>query len=158
MADYLLTEDSVSCNQLPSNSSPLTALSCESGNRWFAAHTRYRHERKIASLLSDRYIHSFVPAVRETHRWSDRSKSVEVPLFPCYIFLRVKEWREVHQWISRIPGVFQWVTLHGEPAQIPDSEIEAVRKLLNVGVDITPYPFLQMGRRVRIRGGCLEGS
>ena len=136
---------------------PPIASSAESRNLWFAVHTRSRHEKKIASQLSDKCITTFVPAVREIHRWTDRLKTVEMPLFPCYVFLCVKGWREIHQQIVRTPGVFQWVTSHGEPAQIPDSEIEAVRKMLDTGVEITPYPFLKVGRKVRIRGGCLKG-
>jgi transcription antitermination factor NusG len=136
---------------------PSIVTSAESRNLWFAVQTRSRHEKKIASQLSDKCITTFVPAVREIHRWTDRLKTVEMPLFPCYVFLCVKGWREIHQQIVRTPGVFQWVKSHGEPAQIPDSEIEAVRKMLETGLEITSYPFLKAGKRVRIHGGCLEG-
>jgi transcription antitermination factor NusG len=144
-------------SHLQPSSKPSQALSEDSRNPWFAVHTRSRHEKKIASQLSDRCITTFVPVVHEIHRWTDRMKTVEIPLFPCYVFLCVHGWREIHQLVLRTPGVFQWVKFHGEPSEIPASEIEAVRKMLGAGLEVTPYPFLKVGKRVRIRGGCLEG-
>jgi transcription antitermination factor NusG len=40
---------------------------------------------------------------------------------------------------------------------IPDREIEAVRTVLEHRVPFEPYSFLQIGERVRIRGGSLDG-
>jgi hypothetical protein len=43
----------------------------------------------------------------------------------------------------------------GDP--IPDKQIEDLQKLVSQEVPFAAYPFLRQGRRVRVRGGCLDG-
>ena len=38
-----------------------------------------------------------------------------------------------------------------------DGEIDAIRRVVGTGLDLRPEPFLEVGRRVRINGGALEG-
>jgi len=56
--------------------------------RWYALHTRARHEKAVERRLRDQGMETFVPTTMEVHRWSDRKKKVEVPLFSCYVFIR----------------------------------------------------------------------
>ncbi len=111
----------------------------------------------MASDFTRYGITAFVPTTREVHRWSDRRKIVEVPLFSCYMFVNVPGWRQVHSLVVRTPGFLQWVGANGEPTAIPDAQIEAVRCLLTNGFAASRYPFLKLGQRVRVRGGCLDG-
>jgi len=127
------------------------------GPQWYAVHTRAKHERKVATQLSNKGITAFVPTVKERHRWSDRHKVVEVPLFLCYVFVQVCAWRQVHHQIATTPGLLHWVGVYGEPTAIPDSQIEAVRCMLANDLAVSPFPFLKLGQRVRVRGGCLDG-
>ncbi len=71
--------------ELP-NTPPMTEVNTET---WYAVHTRARHERVIAQRLREQGINTFLPLVTEVHRWSDRRKSVEVPLFGCYVFVKL---------------------------------------------------------------------
>ena len=57
---------------------------------WYAVHTRARHEKRVAERLAEQGMTSFLPLVKETHRWSDRKKTVEIPLFSCYVFVRMR--------------------------------------------------------------------
>ena len=56
--------------------------------RWFALHTRARHEKTVEHRLREEGMETFLPTVKEVHRWSDRKKTVEIPLFSCYVFVR----------------------------------------------------------------------
>src|SRR5579863_6439181 len=49
--------------------------------QWFAIRTRSRHEKTVADQLERQKIESFLPLVKTTHKWSDRKKEVELPLF-----------------------------------------------------------------------------
>jgi transcription antitermination factor NusG len=49
------------------------------------------------------------------------------------------------------------LSFNGTPAPIDDSEIEAVKLCLERGAALTPYPFIEVGDRVRVRSGVLEG-
>ncbi len=124
---------------------------------WHAVHTRARHEKNVAAQLRDKCLTAFVPTIREVHAWSDRKKVVDVPLFSCYVFVQVPFWRNIHLKVLSTPGVLRWVGSHVEPAVIPEREIDAVRTLITNGPDPSPYPFLKVGQKVRVCGGCLDG-
>ena len=55
------------------------------------------------------------------------------------------------------PGVLSIVGARGVGAPIPDKEIEDIQTLLAQNVGSSLYPFIKVGQRVRIRGGCLDG-
>ena len=124
---------------------------------WYALHTRCRHERLVAQRLSERGIESFLPTVTEVHRWSDRKKSVELPLFSCYVFARFVPNREERLRMLRVMGVLGLVGSGGEGTPIPNAQIDAVRVLMENDLPVSPCPFLKIGQRVRIRGGALDG-
>jgi transcription antitermination factor NusG len=131
-------------------------ISAEAEN-WYALHTRCRHEKLVAQRLAERGVESFLPTVTEVHRWSDRNKSVETPLFSCYVFARFAPNREERLRVLRVAGVLALVGDGGEGSPIPDQQIDAVRVLLENDLPVSPYPFLKIGQRVRIRGGALDG-
>ena len=125
--------------------------------QWYAIHTRSQHEKRIEVHLRQRGISTFLPLERQVHRWSDRRKSVEVPLFPCYAFVQIIPSAQTRSAVLRTDGVIGFVGVRGEGTPIPDSEIESVRLLLSRDVPFASYPFLKIGQRVRIRGGSLDG-
>jgi len=125
--------------------------------RWYALHTRARHEKAIERRLRDRGIETFVPTTMEVHRWSDRKKSVQVPLFTCYVFAKFAPQREERLRVLRVEGVFGLVGAQGEGIAIPEEQIDAVRSLVDGQLPWSSHPFLKIGQRVRIRSGALNG-
>lgn len=125
--------------------------------QWYAIHTRAQHEKRIEVHLRQRGISTFLPVERQVHRWSDRRKLVERPLFPCYAFVQIIPSAQTRLAVLRIDGVIGFVGVRGEGTPIPEWEIESVRLLLSRDVPFASYPFLQIGQRVRIRGGALDG-
>jgi len=126
-------------------------------HRWYALHTRSRHERLVAQRLAELGVETFLPTVTEVHRWSDRKKSVELPLFTCYVFAKFIPKRSDRLHVLRVGGVLGLVGSQGEGSPIPDEQIDTVRALVEGTVPWSPHPFLKIGQRVRIRGGALEG-
>ncbi len=55
--------------------------------KWYAIHTRSRHEKQVDLFLSERGIETFLPLVHTLSRWKDRKKYVDLPLFPGYMFV-----------------------------------------------------------------------
>jgi transcription termination/antitermination protein NusG len=148
-----------SSNQNPDPQSPVP-WTVESGQvepRWYAIHTRSQHEKCVASRLQDQGITTFLPLVAEMHRWHDRRKVVQLPLFSCYAFVHMSLCAESWYKVLRVNGVLRFVGSAGKGLPVPDGQIESVRKLLSAAVPYTVYPFLKLGQRVRIRGGSLEG-
>ena len=126
-------------------------------SEWYALHTRPRHEKLVVQRLVERGVETFLPIVTETHRWSDRKKSVQLPLFSCYVFARFIPNRSERLQVLRVSGVLGLVGSQGEGTPIPDEQIDAVRTLVEGSVPWSSHPFLKIGQRVRIRSGALNG-
>jgi transcription termination/antitermination protein NusG len=124
---------------------------------WFAIHTRSKCEKKVATQLGDVQIKCFLPIVKEIRAWSDRSKVIDQPLFPGYIFVRISGEDRIRISVLRINGVVGFVGVQGQGIPIPDPEIENIQTLLSSRLPFEPYPFLRVGQKVRIRGGYLDG-
>ena len=142
-------------NRLGSAEQPATSAAEQT--RWYAVQTRARHEKRIGSELEQKGIHAFVPTLRQVHSWSDRKKTVEVPLFSCYIFVNLLASAEERLEVLKTSGVFQFVRVNGSPAPIPDSQIEGIQTVLANNLPVTASGFVRIGQRVRIRGGSLDG-
>ena len=125
--------------------------------RWYAVWSRSRHEKLVASALTNVGVTTFLPLVREMHRWSDRRKSVDVPLLPGYVFVQIPNSAEAQLRVLKTSGVAQFVGNRQGAVPIPDKEIATVYAVLQEKVNCFPYPFLQLGERVRIRGSSLDG-
>ena len=135
---------------------PFTAVSREEP-RWYAIQTRARHEKKVATQLQGQGVRIFLPLISQLHRWSDRQKTIHLPLFPCYIFVHVAACPKIHRAELHTSGVIGFVGIRGVAVPIPDKEIEDIEILLTHNVTCALYPFLSVGQRVRICGGSLEG-
>ena len=125
---------------------------------WYAVQTRARSEKMIAERLQEQGLPTFLPLVTEVRRWTDRKKKVHLPLFSCYVFVRMDASNNDERMrVYRTNGVFRIVSMHGEAVPIPDEQIDALRAVVTQRVPWSEHPFLKIGQRVRIRGGSLEG-
>jgi transcription antitermination factor NusG len=124
---------------------------------WYALHTRPRHEKIVTQRLEQQGVTTFLPLVTEVHRWSDRKKKIEAPLFSCYVFAKFAPNRAERLRVLRVEGVFSLVGAQGEGAPIPDDQIGAIRSLVEAGLPWASHPYLKIGQRVRIRSGALDG-
>lgn len=124
---------------------------------WYALQTRARHEKVVAERLQQSGVATFLPTVREEHRWSDRKKMVEVPLFGCYVFAKLLPENRQRMLVLSTSGVLQIVGVRGDGLSIPEEQIENIRTLVAQRVTWTTCPFLKIGQRVRIRSGALNG-
>jgi transcription antitermination factor NusG len=124
---------------------------------WYGLQTRPRHEKMVAQRLAEKGVTTFLPLLTEEHRWSDRKKSVQVPLFSCYVFAKFVPDRTERLRVLRVDGVFGLVGAGGEGASIPEEQIEAVRSVVEAKIQWSCHPFLKIGQRVRIRSGALNG-
>ena len=122
--------------------------------RWYAAHTRANHEKRVAEQLGQRAVEHFLPLYQSVRKWTDRRKRLEVPLFPGYVFVRLPLQERMR--VLEIPSVARLVGFDNRPAPLPDHEMEAMRNGLTGQLRAVPHPYLKVGRRVRIIRGPLE--
>jgi len=126
-----------------------------SHTRWYAAYTYPRHEKAVTKQLESKSIEAFLPVFLTENRWKDRRVQIQNPLFPGYVSTRIN--LSERSRVLAIPGVIRMLSFNGIPAPIDDSEIEAVRLCMERGAALESYPFLEIGDRVRVRSGVLEG-
>lgn len=124
---------------------------------WYAVQTRYRFERKVTTQLQRQGFETFLPVIKQIHRWSDRDKAINSILFPGYTFARLDCRPLICKQVLRIGGVIGLVAFSGAAVPVPSKQIEDLRKLLSQNVSCALHAFLKTGQRVRIRGGCLDG-
>jgi transcription antitermination factor NusG len=122
---------------------------------WYALYTRHQHEKMVDQILTNKGFSTFLPLYATTHNWKDRTKSLSLPLFPCYVFLKGGINRRLQ--ILTTPGIYGLVSCAGQPAAIPEIEIEAIRRVVDSGTRVEAHPFLKCGNWVRVKCGPLTG-
>lgn len=126
---------------------------------WFVIWAESRAEKKVEERIGALGLSTWLPIVKERHRWSDRWREVECPLFPGYLFARAAN-ADWHQ-ILRTPGVLTVVREAGKPALLADSFVASLRDAIGregaapEGVtDIVDYA---PGDEVMVQEGALLG-
>ena len=124
--------------------------------RWYATYVCSRHEKQVLSQLQERNVNCFLPLYRSVRRWKDRRKELELVLFPGYVFVHIDLKERLR--VLQLPSVVRFVSFNGQPAALPDAEIETLTRGLASGIRAEPHPYLRVGQRVHIRYGPLAGA
>jgi len=124
---------------------------------WFAVQTRPRHEKKVNLGLKEKGIHSFLPMRRERRQWSDRQQWIESPLFSEYLFVKIPLTAESRVSVLRTSGVLRFAGMPRCGTPVPDEQIENLQAITDGRVPLAQHEFIEVGERVRIRGGALNG-
>jgi transcription antitermination factor NusG len=122
---------------------------------WYAASTRANHEKNVAEHLAARSVEHFLPLYESVRRWKDRRVRLQMPLFPGYVFVHISLCDRLR--VLQIPSVASLVRFNGIPAALSETEIETLKASLEQGIQVVPHPYLNVGRRVRVAAGPLEG-
>jgi transcription termination/antitermination protein NusG len=122
---------------------------------WYALHVRSRAEHMVTRYLEEKGYEPFLPLYRARRRRPNRLKDIALPLFPNYVFCRVRA--EAVGLIVTTPGVLKIVGAGNVPVPVEDAEVDALRKLMNARVPVEPWPFLHVGQSVEIQAGPLCG-
>lgn len=129
----------------------MSFLTCQ----WHALYTFPKQEKKIERELSYNSIDCYLPLITQRRKWTDRIKKVELPLFPCYIFVRINK-RQVSD-VLGIQGAARLVKFDGEPAVISQAEIDRIKLLLNADTDIDNEQAIITGATYRVNYGPFDG-
>jgi transcriptional antiterminator NusG len=130
-------------------------MSVGDASRWYAVWTRSRHEQVVRTQLDEKHVPAFLPTMRRWSRWKDRKKQIDVPLFPGYVFARFEAGERLS--VLKCSGVVSIVSFDGEPAPVPDHEIEGIRTLVESTLPYDPCPTIKTGTLVEVSHGPLKG-
>jgi transcription antitermination factor NusG len=125
------------------------------GMEWYAFRVRPRHEKTVSVALKQRGCCEFLPLVREKRRWANRSRHVDLPLFPGYIFCLVERFSLLP--VLSTPGVIDVVRAGSSPIPADREEIESLRFATSAQMPLEPCNYIGIGNKVQIVEGPLTG-
>lgn len=123
--------------------------------QWFVLTVKPQHEKAVAQQLQAKSLEGYVPVYSSQRRWSDRIKTIELPLFPRYVFCRFNF--EDRTKILSILSVTSIVGFGGSPCPLRESDIETIRSMVSSGIPVAPTRPVYVGQKVRIVEGALCG-
>jgi transcription antitermination factor NusG len=123
---------------------------------WFALQTEPKNEKSVERLLSQKGYVCLLPTYRQKRRWSSRTVTLELPLFPRYIFCQFNSSAFGKAVSTR--GVLRVVGFGGRPAEIPVEEIKALQLLAQSDVLREPWAYIPEGTLVQVETGPLAGA
>jgi len=126
--------------------------------QWFVVWTASHCERLVHEQLTAARFEAFLPTMRAWSRQRGVRRTIAVPMFAGYVFVRSGMDKRSYIEIVKLRGV---VRLLGEAwdrlAPIPDDEIATIRRVVDTDMPVFPYPYLRDGQQVRITDGPLKG-
>ena len=122
---------------------------------WYALHVKARFEQYVSNQLSTKGYETFFPTYIAKRKWSDRVKSLALPVFPAYVFCRFDVRSRLPILVT--PGVIAIVGAGKLPTPIDQEEVAALRLVMNSGAASEPCPYLAIGEKVQVQIGPLKG-
>src|SRR4051794_63429 len=95
---------------------------------WFALRTASGREKAVATQLQSKGYEEFLPSYRIKRRWTDRTKELDLPLFPGYLFCRFAFNNRLPILVT--PGVKLIVGFGRVPTPVSVAEIEALQRVV----------------------------
>ena len=120
---------------------------------------QYQHvhvTKKVALLLAEKGIETYLPVIKTVRHWSDRKKIVDIPLITCYVFVRIDY--DDHLEVLKTAGVVRFLMFQNQPAYVQDKEIENLRILTENSENVKVQDIdLQIGDYIEIDSGPFSG-
>lgn len=123
--------------------------------RWYALQVRTRWESSTAVLLAGKNYQTLLPTFKLKKRWNGRAREVDAPLFPGYVFCQFDAQNRLPILIT--PGVIAVVGRGRVPLPVDDEEIAAIQTVVSSDLQAEPWPYLEVGQKVRIENDSLQG-
>jgi transcriptional antiterminator RfaH len=120
---------------------------------WCVVHTQSREERRAEHNLRSQGYTLFAPFVRRKVRHARQLKTVEAPLFPRYIFVRLDLDRDRWRNINATAGVCHLITIRDRPLPLPAGLVEALMAAHAPGSLPDRDGELHVNKTVQLRGG-----
>lgn len=120
---------------------------------WVTFYTKPRTEKKVRDQLLHSGFEPYLPLQRRLHKWHDRKKWVETPLFNSYIFVHIP-FSQIYN-VLEVPGVVRYVRFGEEIAELTEKELDAIRRLIASEKElfVQNNSLLKKGARVRLISG-----
>ncbi len=129
----------------------------ENQPKWYAIHSRSRHEDVVLNGLKKKLIDAFLPKMQVMSRRKDRRKTILVPILPGYVFVH-SDLNLYQYWdIIKTYGVVRILGIQGKPVPVKDEEIASLKTLHGTDRTVRNQAYMKEGDRIMIMEGPLKG-
>jgi transcription antitermination factor NusG len=122
---------------------------------WRVLFVSSNREKRVSQHLTLRSVDHYLPLYEEQSQWTDRTVTLQRPLFPGYIFVRFAPEQKLS--MLSVPGVIRLLETE-RTGFVADSEVGRIREALNQKHVMRPHPGVLAGTKVRIRHGLFAGA
>jgi transcription antitermination factor NusG len=126
--------------------------------QWYALYTRSHCEQLVYEQLVAKGFAAFLPKMDVWSRRGGVQRRIATPMFPSYLFLHHVMDKMSFIEVCKARGL---VRILGERwdrlSPVPESEIDAIQRVLGTELPVISHPYLREGQRVRITAGPLVG-
>jgi len=128
-------------------------------DRWYALQVRARWESSTALLLAGKGYQTVLPTYKTTYEkrksLSGGLKHTNAPLFPGYVFCQF----DVQNCLPILvtPVVIAAIRCGRQPIPVDDAEIAALQTIVSSGLRAEPWPYLELGQKIRVEIDALKG-
>jgi transcriptional antiterminator RfaH len=126
---------------------------------WYLVHTKPRKERVAEQNLQRQGYDFYLPLIQQPRRRRGQWIEVIEPLFPRYLFVRLRVGYDDIRPIHYTTGVHNLVCFTEEPAIVPDQIIESLRRTADpsTGLHHPKSPMFKPGDTVVVDKSPLAG-
>jgi transcription termination/antitermination protein NusG len=137
----------------PGGDRSLLAAESKPTSLWHLLYVKSRQEKQLSDDLTAMGIANYVPVTRQTRYYGRRKSTLELPLFPGYVFLHGS--LDDAYMADRTKRVVSIIKVANQRQII--WELENIRAALSCDAELAPHPFLREGMRVEVRSGPFRG-
>jgi transcription antitermination factor NusG len=124
--------------------------------RWFAVRTRSKAEKVVHKQLLAKDIEAYLPLLQLVRRYQRKVKTVQLPLIPGYIFVRIAK----AQYVATVETehVAGFVKFGNIITAVPQKELDLLRRITGFPqeVEVVSLDYV-VGEEVEIATGNLAG-
>ena len=124
--------------------------------RWFAIYTRFKREKTVLRELTQKGIEAYLPLQKILRQYGRKKKWVELPLFSCYVFVKITKPEYVP--VLSTDGVVRFISFSQNLISIPESEIITIQRIVEtqIPIEVQQRKF-EHGDVVEVISGNLTG-
>ena len=136
---------------------PFAEDSLQVDMRWYAVQTYSNREKVVDKFLKSQGVGSFLPLLKEKRNWSDRLKTIQMPLFPNYLFVHMNAQGDDYRKVVYSNNVCRILGDHTGPISVPDSQIADIKRVIESKSPLEVIYGLCRGQQIKIKSGPLKG-
>ena len=124
--------------------------------QWIAIRSKPRSEKVAVRELKKKGIEVFLPLIKKRREWSDRSKWVDFPLFPSYLFAKIELKNSIY--VLQTHGVNKIIKFSSKVVVIDDAVVKSLKLALEGGFELYSIKNFIIGQKVEVVEGPMKSA